>query len=128
MLEILKIFYKLYREHQNFAPKISVSRFKLSRLGALAIGFSPLVYMRNVSPLATTQTGKFAKCKQKEIFFTKYCTHNTCIFERFCAPRPALSRQKIAHLDSPYILVSPPRISNAHGGSSHAHYKLSSLG
>ena len=53
-----------------------------------------------------TQTGKF----------TKYCAHNTWIFECVCAP--ALSRQKIAHLDSPYILVCVRRILIAHGRSS----------
>ena len=30
---------------------------------------------------------------------------------------PALSRQKIARLDSPFILLCAARISNAHGGS-----------
>ena len=44
--EISKIYCKLYREHQNCAPKILVARYKLSRLG-----HSPHLWPKNFNAL-----------------------------------------------------------------------------
>ena len=44
------------------------------------------------------QTGKFSKCTLKDVSFTKYYAHKTCIFVH-----PVVDKQKFAHPDSPSI-------------------------
>ena len=47
---ISKIYYKMYREHQNYATEILVAQYKLSRLAP------------DLSIIVSYQSGKFVLC------------------------------------------------------------------